>query len=373
MEEGQIVEEHKGVQVVRVSDGYRLICPDGDYFDRSYDEITFDPVKEVFICRKNRDFDSFFLSTMKSGRSSRCTSGDEITVDGVCDFYRGGKFGCRIDGKEILPPVYDDICKWPDCDVIYTRKGMDIRYFDLNGNEILKKRRAIAGEADHLEPYYFDEPQDTDIVQTMDLCERPEGEDFCVCYGRRAGLSRRTRREHMDWIEAQGAEVCKRFRENTLFAWDCYIYSAYKIQSAAGAKRPVADCLRRLEKFGIFDVSWHIILTILVPRRGFQRRITKEELKAIRELQRRETGNLPARVPKYLKKQDRTDCGRADNITVVAIYKGITDRIERGAIVMVTRCFADHWPTPEEYRKMKEKQKRIERRKKKRKFSSLWW
>ena len=373
MGEGQIIEEHNGVQVVRVSDGYRLICPESDYFDRSYDEITFDPVDELFICRRGRNYDSFFLRTMKSGGSSSCTIGDENTVDGVCDFYRNGKFGCRVDGKEILPPVYDEIVKWPDCEVIYTRKGLDIRYFDLNGNEILKKRRAIAGEADHLEPYYDGEPQHTDIVQTMDLCERPEGEDFCVCYGRRAGLSRRTRREHMDRIEAHGGEVCKRFRENTLFAWDCYIYSAHMVQSAADAKRPVADCLRRLEKFGIFDVDWHVILTILVPRRGFQRRITKEELKAIRELQHRKSGNYHPPVPKYLKKQDRTDCGREDRITVDAIYKGMTDRIESGAIVMVTRCFADHWPTPEEYRKMEEKQKRIERRKKKRKLSRHWW
>jgi len=182
MQENQIIGNHEGVQVVRTPDGYRLIGTGGDFFDRHYDEITFNPHDRCFICRKKRDYDSFFLDGMKGGDCSMCAYGDEYTRDGVTDFYRDGKFGCRIGEKEILPPVYDMIEKWSDCDVIYTRKGMEVRYFDLRGNEILKMRRTIEGSADYLEPYYCGEPQNTDIVQTMDMTERPDGEDFCVCH-----------------------------------------------------------------------------------------------------------------------------------------------------------------------------------------------
>lgn len=347
MKEKQMIEKYKDVQIVRTQEGCRLLCHGRDYFEKCYDEITFDSIDGVFICRKKDDYDTFILSTMKNGGIYRCSLGDEHTVDGVCRFYYNGKFGCRMDGREILPPLYDDIQKWADCDVIYTRKGMDVRYFDLQGNEILKNRRPIEGAADHLEPYYCGEPQETEIVQTMDLSERPEGDDFCVCHGHYAGLSRRTRREHMNWIKKQGAEACKRFREITLLTMDCYIYSAYVVQSEKKAKRPVSDCLRQLERLGIFFGGWHVILTILAPQRGFNCRITKEEWKSIREMQRR-TSDVYRPVPKDRRKQDRTDCSQEDLITIDAVFKGITHRITSGAMVLATLCFADHWPMQDE-------------------------
>jgi len=364
MNENQLIEEHGDVQVFRTKDGFRLFCEGKECFARGYDEITFDPVEQIFLCRWQRNYDIFSLQGKKSCNSWRTSYGDDRETDGCCDFYCEGKFGCRVHGVVILPPVYDDVDKWADCDVIYTRKGMDVRYFDLQGNEILKNRREIPDGKDYMEPYYSDEPQHTNVVQTMDCSERPEGEDFCVCYGYYAGLSRRTRKEHMDWIKRQSC-VCKRFRDVTLFAWDCYIYSAYLFQSRPDARNPVADCLQQLEALDILWSGWHVILTILAPEHGFQHRITKTELKAIRRTQHRSVG-IERWLPKYARAQDRTDCGRDDWTAIDAIYKGKTDRIGKGAIVLATLCFSDHCPTKDEMKKWEEAKARFERHKRKR-------
>ena len=351
MIEKNIIEEHNGVQVIKTHGGYCLFCNGEDYFKKVYDEITFDPFGRYFMCRKADSYDSFFVDEMKSGSSLYCdwTEDDDM-------IYENGKFGLCIDGQEILPPIYDNIEEWDIGDVIYTRRAMEIRYFDLQGNEILKKRREIKNAADYLEPYYCGEPQHTDIVQTIDACEFPEGDDFCRCFEKRVALSRRTRQEHMDWIKKQGSGVYKIFRPNTLFAWDCYIYSAYMIQSENNGEQPLRNCLRQLENMVALESSWHITLLILYPEKGFQHRITKKELKAIREMQYR-ASDQNCQVPKHLKTQDRTACDKISTVTVDAVYKGVTDRIESGAIVLATLCFADHWPTKEEYKKWEEKKR----------------
>ena len=360
MDENSIIEEHNGVQVIKMHGGYCLFCDGKNYFKKVYDEITFNPFDRCFMCRKSRSYDSFFVDTMSSGSSSYCmkmSDDDEI--------YYNGKFGLYIDGKEILPPIYDDIIRWNIGEVIYTRRAMEIKYFDLQGNEILRNRREIKDAADYLEPYYCGEPQNTNVVQTLDSCEFPVGDDCCRCFGKRVALSRRTRQEHMDWIKKQSTGACKIFRNNTLFASDCYIYSAYMIQSERNAGNPLGNCFRQLEKIADLESGWNITLLILYPQKGFQHRITKEELKSIREMQYRVSGRS-YRGDKCQKKQDRIACGKADTITVDAIYKGVTDRIESGVIVLTTLCFADHWPTQEEYKKWEEKGKRMQRKRRSR-------
>ena len=364
----KIMEEHGKFQVVQAKDGYRLFVNGKALYGKPFDEITFDFMNQSFICRKKRDYDFHPVSPDRDGSSYTTSIGDEeYDEDGrFCNYCVNGKFGCRYDGKEILPPIYDDIHKWDRCDVIYTRIGMDIRYFDMHGCEILKKRRAVGSGKDHLEPYYDSEPQHTDIVQTIDCTESPQGDDFCVCYGHRAGLRRQTRSEHMAWIRENASSACRLFRKITLFAPDCYIYSAYMAQSGNGAKHPVDDCLRQLEEFGAFYSSWNTILTILVPRRGCHRRITKQEIKAIRAMQHRTTDRSWT-VPAYKKKQNRIACNRFDYITIDAVFKGTTDRIESGAIVLATICFADHWPSREEYAEWERKTKRREKKRRGRK------
>ena len=129
---------------------------------------------------------------------------------------------------------------------------------------------------------------------------------------------------------------------------------------------PVDDCLRQLESFGVFDSTWNVILTILVPARGFQHRVSKRELKAIRRLQDRTTDYAG-------KPQAGTDCSRFDHITFDAVFKGKTDRIRKGAVVLATICFADHWPTEEEFRKMeKRSRKKSKISAKKKKGAKIW-
>ena len=120
MAESSIIEEHNEVQVIKTHSGYCLFCNGKDYFQKVYDEITFDPFGRYFMCRRRENYDSFFVDTMNSGSSSYylgMSDDDKI--------YYHGKFGLCINGKEILPPVYDEIIKWHAGDVIYTRRAIN--------------------------------------------------------------------------------------------------------------------------------------------------------------------------------------------------------------------------------------------------------
>ena len=49
----QLIEEHDGVRVILTENGYQLLIQGKAYMEKSYDEITFDPVDRGFICRRS--------------------------------------------------------------------------------------------------------------------------------------------------------------------------------------------------------------------------------------------------------------------------------------------------------------------------------
>lgn len=118
-----------------------------------YDEIRKE--NHYFHCRIWKNWDYVYYDNGEASISERVggsPQGDHVTIEdlifydsikteecnGIFITYKNGRFGAvRKDYSVILQNDYDGVFKWADADVIATRKGDDIRYFDISANEIL--------------------------------------------------------------------------------------------------------------------------------------------------------------------------------------------------------------------------------------------
>lgn len=234
-----------------------------------YDEITlWPPEYDVFYCREGRDYEWIGAYDGKDYGYGRSGGYDNVVeTDGFIERCVNGMFGIEHKGVQVLPFEFDEAFKWHDCDVLYTRKGSDCAYFDTTGKRILTTVREIPGAEDILEPYYDGEPQ-TNIIQLMDLSDNPQGDDYCQCYGRRAGLSRRTIPEHMALVKRLSTHTAlsdSDFAKN-LLAEDCYIFSAHMVQSDGDVVGALDEGIRQLEEKKLFKSSWNLVWNIILPK-----------------------------------------------------------------------------------------------------------
>lgn len=296
-----------------------------------FDEITlWPPSKEpALLCRqwKNRHLYDINLRRFIVSETAPVSKQDQTTEEGYIVRYVNGKFGLEFKNREILPPVYDEVYKWLGCNVIYTRIGTVPYYFNTQGKQILNKVRSITNAKDCIYPYYNDEPQ-TNIIQTMDLTNSPIGDDFCVCLGRRTGLSRRTLSEHMQYIQyLSNKELIPQFVwDNTLAADDCYIYSASFVESKLEIDKALDQCIRKVDRLYSFGVSWNLIFNIIIPCEKYS--------------------ELTIKYIKWRIMQIAED-NESEQIHYIAI--GTDSQLKNGLKMLVTRCFCDHWPSDEEY------------------------
>ena len=287
------------------------------------DEITYDPYDRVLICRNGRDV-TFRSIDRDHVDSYEFRDWEEPMAEGYTrSFSDVGKVGLKKGGKVILPEQFDDVDKWNDCDVLYTRLGMTIRYFDLQGNEILKNRRDLGDSEDHLYPYSHNVDSGNSIVQTMDFRPQPEGEDFCICHGQRVGLSRRTIKEHAAWLrQISNIVACpsKWFLESKIAKY----HEAYLVQSRPGVKFPLNDCLRQLLAAHLLG-SWNVSFTILVPESS-KKELTESEIHITKRLD-------------YMNRDNDSN-----RIYFEDISKGSTSLISEGIILIATTYIIDCYP-----------------------------
>lgn len=319
----QIITGKNGDYHIIQNKGRFYLYKDGKQYGLdSFDEITYNPYNRFLICRNGIDHDYYFIDR-DHGYSDQHRDWYDV-VDGYTrSFSSNGKVGLKKGKRVILPELFDEVDKWSDCDVLYTRLGMDVRYFDLVGNEILKKRRDLGDAEDHLYPYYHDAEISNGIVQTMDFRAQPDGEDFCVCHGQKVGLSRRTIAEHATWLR-QMSNIAPCPKKMFLEARISSYLESYIVQSRPGVNNPLNDCLLQLLATHLIE-SWNVSFTILVPE-STKNELTESEIHTIKRL----------------------DYMNRDNdfrgITVEEISKGTTASISEGVILIVTRYFVDCYP-----------------------------
>lgn len=192
---------------------------------------------------------------------------DEELEDGSVVTYELGKgYGyINYSGIRIFENQYDCIHKWHRCDVVEVRKGGIVKYFDTNGYEILKNVKYIPLANDYESPYYYGEPM-TNIVQTVDTTNNAIGDDFCTWYGVRAGLTRRTKSDHIKFLKsiANVRNLSNKAKRNFLRRFT-YLYECYAVQSKPATKHPVYDCLKQLLERDAFESSWGWIIVIVLP------------------------------------------------------------------------------------------------------------
>jgi hypothetical protein len=320
-----------GLDIVE-SDGKLGISENGELLTAiMFDEITLWPTskKPTLLCRQWESLEYFDIKRREVVATSTAfgTPQDTTTHEGYILRYVNGKFGLEFKNREILPAVYDEVYKWPGCNVISARIGAVPYYYNTRGKQILTKVRSIANANDCISPYYSDEPQ-TNIIQTMDLTSSPIGDDFCVCLGRRTGLSRRTLSEHMQYIQYLSNKelIPQSVWDKTLAADDCYIYSASFVESKLEIDKALDQCIRKVDRLYTFEVSWCLIFNIIIPCEKYS--------------------ELTVKYIKWRIMQIAED-NESEQIHYIAI--GTDSHLKNGLKMLVTRCVCDHWPSNEEF------------------------
>lgn len=287
--------------------------------DASWFEVTRFP--KYWYLRKNQEERIYYVD---SDRYDKSTGGreneDETQDDGSIVTYdqTTGKYGyVDKNGQRLLENVFDEIFKWDDCDVVYTRNGREIKYYNTAGVQILTHIRNIPDANDYRYPYYTGEPQ-TNIIQTMDMSQHPIGDDFCYCHGIHTGLSRRTRTEHMAYLESV-ANVNRISREakRAFKSKYTYIFASFVVQSTPNSIHPIYDCLKQLWDFEEFESTWQWQFVIVLPQKPTIQ-------------QKREADWL-------------VECimTSGDLSTSHTIAYGVDESLKEGAIVYATRFFWD--------------------------------
>ena len=318
----ETIEEFNKFRIVRDNGGLLGLIFNSEVIEHcEYNEIT--RMDDYFLCRK-ADMEKQIDFNGKTCMSATLIP-DPAEYEGadgyiiVCN--KNQKYGLLSpDHKEILPAIYDNIYKWHDCDVIYTRSGNRCEYFNTAGNKILTNVRDIPEAEDKLEPYYDGEPQ-TNVVQLMDMSSNCVGEDYCACHGVRAGLSRRLHSEHAAYIQNLANVIpFEQKAIDSFMAWDCYIFSAFAVDSEKG----VSDCLKQLEEIECFNATYQWNYVVLLPTKPSDEQI--EEVRWIFKCLEQDTYSQ----------------------LISDIAFGVDEDV-KGVKVIGTRYFCDHWPSDEEF------------------------
>ncbi|MCM1139341.1 MAG: hypothetical protein NC453_12295 [Muribaculum sp.] len=321
----KVIEEYEQFRIVSGVDGLMGL----EYCDEliepcEYNEIS--RMERYFLCRKAGRIKYIdFNGRPTMIETSRPSDKEEKAANGyiiVCN--ENQKYGFLSPERvEILPTEYDEIFKWYDCDVVSARKGNKVLYFNTAGEKILTNIRKIDGATDNLYPYYIGEPQ-TNVVQLMDLTAECEGDDYCECYGVRAGLSRRLHNEHAEYLQSQANVISFKQEEiDSFLADDCYIFASFAVDSESG----IIECINRLKGIGCYQSSWFWMYLVLYPSTP-----TSEEIEQT----------------KWIFKCLGEDIS---GNSVDGIAFGVSEKV-KGIKLIATRYFRDHWPTKEEWNYM---------------------
>ena len=177
-----------------------------------------------------------------------------------------GKYGLKDkDGRIILEPIYDIVCEWGNCDVIYTLRGEEYHYYNHQGEEILTGVRPIDvyTEIARTCPYYLSEEQNTGQLVTQEIVSGPIDNHCCqLDDGMWVRLDRITREEVREIMGGGELISMSKHAFDDFYSRDTYIYSAY-IAKGKG-KNCIEDCLDQFQKMGCYNSSWLYITRVWV-------------------------------------------------------------------------------------------------------------
>ena len=246
--------------------------------------------------------------------------------DGVCYKYLKGKFGVLDpDGTVILPCEYDEVWRWPSCEVIETRKGKMHLYFDLSGKPILTKHR-LGPVDERLSPYTLSEQQNDISLMTMEFVDSCYDCQCCICYGHPTRLDRVLRQDIEEMMRANSEY--RKYTDDAFVrfnGFDNYIYRAY-IAHGKG-QNPMGDCIRQLHQMRCYQSSWFYIDNVLT---NANTELSEAELELLQYA--------------------ANDC-KSGGQTVIGY--GIDDSLDDGEVrVFHVEYYAEHEPFDEEWSKV---------------------
>lgn len=240
--------------------------------------------KEVLPCvfdqiEKLRD--SVFGRLNDSYWEFQIHGGSQTIRDNYSDtgfFVENGKKGWQIDGKAVVPAIYDDIHCWNDSNYYEVLQNGKWSYVKENGDPVLTRVREIEG-VDAAVPFpFFTDENDVLVLQEYVGHEDKEDNNVVLMDGVWQRLDRISGKEICQLLVNPEDEKpmtdadLEEFNNNF-----SYEYAAYQVTSSE--PQGVIDCLKKLQSMKLHRNSWHYIVKVWKP---IGEAPTAEELRFLR-------------------------------------------------------------------------------------------
>ena len=179
-------------------------------------------------------------------------------------YVKNGKKGWQVDGKAVVPAIYDDIQRWNDSNYYEVLQNGKWSYVKENGDPVLTRVREIEG-VDATVPFpFFTHENDVLVLQEYVGHEDEEDNNVVLMDGVWQRLDRISGKEICQLLVNPEDEKpmtdadLEEFNNNF-----SYEYAAYQVTSSE--PQGVIDCLKKLQSMDLHSNSWHYIVKVWKP------------------------------------------------------------------------------------------------------------
>lgn len=173
-------------------------------------------------------------------------------------FVRNGKKGWQVDGKEVIPALFDSINHPEGSNYYEVQENGEYRYIDEQMNPVLAN---VRHHTRHTMPPFPLVVNDKDIITIREYAGQKSGSDSNVVMldGQWVRLDHLTFGELSDMLFNEADELPLTQKDLALFNdSSSYEYSAFMAKSTEG----IRGCLKRMLDMNVNDNSWYYIVKV---------------------------------------------------------------------------------------------------------------
>lgn len=173
-----------------------------------------------------------------------------------------GKVGFMVNGRMVIPAVYDYVRHAFGKDIFYAEKDGKFLFLDMNGKEVLTRIRWFENEDRHSSPFCL-RTDSFDCFTAMHYIGRqePENPNVIQYNGEWVELERYSKEEISGMLINPDDDLALTEKELALFYSDfSYEYSIYFAK--ATGEDSLKKCMSQFQKMDAFDNSWHFVVKL---------------------------------------------------------------------------------------------------------------
>lgn len=197
----------------------------------------------------------------------RIHGGSQTISAGYSDtgfFVENGKKGWQVDGKAVVPAIYDDIQRWNNSNYYKVLQNGKWSYIKENGDSVLTRVREIEGVDDAVPFPFFPHKNDVLVLQEYVGHEDEEDNNVVLMNGVWQRLDRISGKEICQLLvnpEDEKPMTDADLEEfNSVYSYE---FAAYQVTSSE--PQGVVDCLKKLQSMYLHSNSWHYIVKVWKP------------------------------------------------------------------------------------------------------------